>query len=247
MEVSGYYLQVVSLGFFWVTFHCAGMCGPIIAGITSPGRNTVQRVTMVGAYQTGRAITYMAIGAIAGLVGAAFEHTLSSVTQVAGLVLGGVMVLVGLGHLPFIRVHLPAALTRFAQASGGFLAGALKRGAALGRQRLYLRTFITGALMGLLPCMLMFWVLSVAISTGSALHGAGVMLLLVAMTTPTLTAVACAAHLPFRKIRGEAILPWALILSGVWLGLITAASNGWIEHIHFPFEIMGEKLVIMLW
>ena len=73
------------------------------------------------------------------------------------------------------------------------------------------------------------------------------MLLLVVMSTPTLLFAGCAAALPTRRINGEALVPYALILSGGWLGLISAAANGWIEHIHLQFAIGSEKFVLMLW
>ena len=106
-----------------------------------------------------------------------------------------------------------------------------------------------GFVLGFLPCVLMFWVLGIAASTASIAHGAAVMVLLVVMTTPVLLAAALGSSLPgvFRRFRSDRVIGAAMLVSGVWLALIAAAANGWIGHVHIPFEIGGRELVIMLW
>ncbi len=245
MEAQAFYIQVVSIGLLWVTFHCAGMCGPLIAGVTVAGKTTGQRIQMVAAYQIGRAITYGVMGALAGLFGAAFESGLSRFTNGAGFVLAAAMILIGITQFKFIARRLPNWASAIAGRTGKIVAGALKTGSKATSP--LVRAFVTGMLLGFLPCMLMFWVLGVAISTHSPIHGAGVMIVLVLMTTPTLMSVSIAAGLGLKGVSKDVIVPWAFLISGVWLGLITAATHGWIEHVHLPFELFGEKLVIMLW
>ena len=39
----------------------------------------------------------------------------------------------------------------------------------------------------------------------------------------------------------------AVIVSGLWLGLIGAAANGWIDHVHLTFELQETGYTVMLW
>jgi len=250
MNFATYYAQVFSIGFIWVFFHCGGMCGPILAGITSDikdssrPRELARRAGRVLSYQTGRAITHAVIGAVAGLVGSAFESSLRDFTQVAGLVLSVVLVLVGLTRLPPWAHKFSSG--KWASQGGALLGRGLMTLQRRGPKSGFLRYLMLGAMMGLLPCMLMFWVLSIATSTASPMHGAGVMVLLVLMTTPTLLVAGCAAALGGRHLHGEWIAPLAMIVSGIWLGLIAGAANGWLDHIHIQFSMFGEKYVLML-
>ena len=49
-----------------------------------------------------------------------------------------------------------------------------------------------------------------------------------------------------QELSSEWVGPVAMMVSGVWMGLIAAAANGWIEHIHIQFKLFGEKYVLML-
>jgi sulfite exporter TauE/SafE len=240
------YSQILSIGILWITIHCAGMCGPIIAGVTSsPGSKTPfgKRIIRVLAYQSGRAVTYAALGMAAGLVGAVFETTIRSFANAAGLVLSAALVLMGIAQLPAVHRRIPT-LNR---GSGQSIAAQLMKVIRAAREMHDIpRLFVTGMMLGLLPCMLMFWVLSIAASTASPFHGAGVMVLLVVMTTPTLIFAGVLAQLPIRKY-GEQLVPLSLIVSGAWMGMVALAANGWIDHVHLQFKLGGEGYVFMLW
>jgi sulfite exporter TauE/SafE len=97
--------------------------------------------------------------------------------------------------------------------------------------------------------MLMFWVLGLAASTGGALTGAAVMVGLVVMTTPVLLIAGTSPLLARGKMRqwGDTVAALALLISGVWLGLVGAAANGWIDHLHFMFAIGEQSFKMMLW
>ena len=41
-------------------------------------------------------------------------------------------------------------------------------------------------------------------------------------------------------------IPVMMMVSGVWLGLIAAAANGWVDHLHVPFRLFGELYTVML-
>lgn len=255
------YTQLLGLGLLWVTVHCSGMCGPIVgslaasqdvgaAGSDSWFAQVRRRAGSVLAYQGGRAVTYAIIGATAGLAGAAVEGVVGQLTRVAGLVVAVALIGVGLSQIGPIarRLRIPIGETT-GTAAGKFLGGAMRRVRRLLPRRGPLQMMAIGAIMGLLPCMLMFWVLGLSASTASPLHGALIMLGLVALTTPVLILAGTAplACSPALRRLGERMVPYAVILSGVWMGMISLAANGWIDHLHLPFTLFGEKLVIMFW
>ncbi len=251
------YTQLVGLGLLWVTVHCSGMCGPIVGSLVAT-RDTDgtwfeqlrRRAGYVLSYQGGRAVTYAIIGAAAGTAGAAVEGAVGQLTRVAGLVVAVLLIGAGLSRIEAIAKRLrlaPGSAT--GNAAGKFLGGAMRQVRRLAPRRGPLQMMAIGAVMGLLPCMLMFWVLGLSASTASPLHGALIMVGLVVLTTPVLLFAGTAplACKPAIRRMGERMVPYAVILSGVWMGLISMAANGWIEHLHLPFELFGEKLVIMFW
>lgn len=246
--ISSYYMQVLSLGLVWTAFHCSGMCGPLIAGLTarssdegSRARRLWLRARRVLAYQAGRAVTYAAMGAGAGIAGVMLEGALRDVTAAAGFVLAPVFALLG-----------ARKLAGRGGGSRGFGAGAAAR--VTGALRLFRRypalrrdlpsSFLTGAAMGFLPCMIMFWVLGIAATTSSVAHGAGVMVLLVLITTPTLLLAGCAASFT-RVASSERLVGAALIFSGVWMLLVALAANGLIDHAHLTFRAFGQPYMLM--
>ncbi len=252
--MTPYYTQVVGIGLLWVTVHCVGMCGPILASLTagmgvgraSTVRGRVWRATLaVVSYQSGRGLVYAGLGAAAGLAGAAAQQVIEEIAQVAGVVVAAAILAVAIWKL------LPVG--PIGDAGEGW--ASRWTGWALRRVGRYLpssgmaRMAAFGFVLGFLPCVLMFWVLGIAASTASLVHGALIMVLLVAMTTPVLILAACGTSLPgfFRHLRSDRVIAGAMLVSGLWLAMIAAAANGWIDHLHIPFELGGHELTFMLW
>lgn len=248
-----YLVQLAVIGFLWVTLHCVGMCGPIVAGLVTAdvdsGENHRARESAfrVLAYQSGRALTYALLGAGAGAVGASINHIVRGVGEVAALGMGLVLVGAGLTHA-LGGLHTTSSASQI----GGF-------GLKLGRIARTIarlvpapglwRFALFGAVMGFLPCMLMFWVLGLAASTGSPLAGAGLLVGLVAMTTPVLLAAGTTPALAGGWLRrhGTWVVAAALLISGLWLGLIGAAANGWIAHASIEFGAGAQTFKLMFW
>lgn len=242
-----YYMQVLSLGLVWTFFHCSGMCGPLVVGLTASAdedqprwRRLAGRAQRVLAYQSGRALTYAALGVIAGLLGAAFESTVRDVTAISGFVVAPIFLALGVWK---VSGH---AMPGGAGGAAARWTTKLLRRVRKGRwaQHHLVRSAVTGVVMGLLPCVLMFWVLGVAASTASPLHGAGVMVTLVVLTTPTLLAAGCAASM-WRIRMSERIVGVLLILSSGWLLLVALAANGIIDHVDVSFRIGGRPFMLM--
>lgn len=253
---SAAYVQLLSVGLVWISFHCAGMCGPLLIGFdvggAARGVGALRGSLGVLTYQAGRAMTYIVLGALAGLVGrgltAVFEPAgavfalLFGLAVVAALLVKWVKrrqalrprpVRVGFSKLDPPKVSLvERVVSKLPRALHPL------QGPDEGR---HLRIFGLGAAMGLLPCMIVYWALGLAATTSSPLHGALVMLLLVAMTTPVLLGVTLLPRLLPRRV---AWMPQALMaMSATWLVLIGLAGLDVIAHQHVS---VGDYMV-MLW
>ncbi|TVR04495.1 MAG: sulfite exporter TauE/SafE family protein [Deltaproteobacteria bacterium] len=253
------YAQLFSVGLLWTSVHCAGMCGPIMIGLTAsrgiaderPAARLRKAASGVFAYQGGRAIMYMALGAAAGLAGAVLEAWVHGATRVAGLVLAAVLMGMGLWALPgtpwaAARARMDA---RSGAATGRWMGQVLRRLDPWLPRQGAARMALVGFALGLLPCMLTFWALGLAASSADPLHGALLMLGLILLTTPVLTAAGCSTVVSqrFRLRAGAAFVPLALLFSGTWVALVSAAANGWIPHVSIPLRLFGQDLSLMLW
>lgn len=271
--VQGAYAQVLGLGLLWTSFHCAGMCGPLLCGmdVTGAGRGLgpgpgALRLLL---YQAGRGLTYAWLGGLSGLLGAGLRRLLAPAGSVMALALGALLfglVLRRLLPAPPLRIGPrpapPLDLRGPTPALPGLagLATALARAARrvvgdLSRTPRPLGTVMLGAVMGFLPCMLPLWVLGLSALTGSVVHGAALMLLLVAMTTPVLLLVTLLPRLaPVARARDRRIpaaitaaAPSLLMgVSGVWLLLVGCAGLGLIGHAHLGFSLAGRGFLVML-
>lgn len=261
MTLPPAYAQVLSLGVLWTSIHCVGMCGPLLSGFdiagVMRGRSRWQGVLGVLTYQAGRALTYAWLGSLAGLLGAGLSHA----AQMGGAVmaLGFGVLLCGLAlralrhnteeqaPLVSLRRNRSWSLSPTAVVES-VLRQAKQSLLPLLASRHPLRELALGALLGLLPCMIPAWALSQAALTGSPLHGALVMLLLVGMTTPILL---LATQLPrlLQRLPNtlRKSLPALLYLcSGMWLVMVGGAGLNLWPHAHLGFTLLGKPLLLML-
>jgi len=231
------------------------MCGPILMGLdvagVARGHGAVKGAGSVLLYQLGRAFTYAILGATAGLAG----RGLGAIFQQAGGVMAIAFGLSLIGYMLFKTFgKTPRPLTRLEQRDHppgpvALFQAFIQRGVhkvALRDDAGPARLLALGAILGLLPCMITLWALGLAATTGSALHGAGVMVLLVAMTTPVLLGVTLLPRVLARAMphRWLARAPLFLAsLSGVWLILVGLAGLEAIAHMH----IRAGDYMIMLW
>ncbi len=111
-----------------------------------------------------------------------------------------------------------------------------------GDETRHLRIFALGAAMGFLPCMITLWTLGLAATTGSPLHGAVLMLLLVAMTTPVLLGVTLLARVVPKRF-GRALPGVLMALSAAWLLMVGLAGLGVVDHLHLSVG----AYTLMLW
>jgi sulfite exporter TauE/SafE len=215
--VSGY-LALFLIGLLGGT-HCIGMCGGIVSALSMGGP---PRFSLHLAYNSGRIVSYAAAGALAGALGG-LSLTLAGQlpVRVALYVLANLM-LVALG---FYLIGITQSLA-FTERLGRKLWVHVQ---PLSKRYLPARTvaqaFPLGLLWGWLPCGLVYSALATALTSGSALGGAGLMLAFGAGTLPNLLLAGLLAV----RLRSYASKPWVRLVAGllvlgfgVW-GLIGAA------------------------
>jgi sulfite exporter TauE/SafE len=233
----------LGLGLAWTSLHCAGMCGPLVAGFRlgahpESRRPTLRAAAGLACYQLGRMGLYAVAGALVGALG----ETLGSRLRDWDLVLGGLLAagffLAALRQLGWLRWRRPAAATDHAGERPPFAGRVAAR--ILGTpgtpgtfgDRPLLRAGALGMAMAFLPCGIVFWALGLAAATASPLYGALTMAALVVLTTPALLTVALGAHLALggwrealRRRAGRWLGPASLAFSGTWILVVFVARH----------------------
>jgi uncharacterized protein len=159
-------LAVAAALTFAASAHCVGMCGGFAAAASAGARSGALLVRQL-LLQTGKATSYMFLGALAGALGGAFVKS-------AALSMGGrvVTVLAGLALL-FAGLVLLGLLGRGDDALSRWLAPVWARvmGPLL-QQRPTGFPLVVGLAMGFFPCPLVYAGVAAAAATGSPLKGA---------------------------------------------------------------------------
>jgi hypothetical protein len=192
------------------SFHCVGMCGPIVLALPLHG-NTVQQKIYGGLlYNLGRTVTYALMGAIFGLLGQGLR--LVGFQQVVSVIMGSAMV---------ISVLFPALFRNQydLQKSSFKLVGKLKKSIVdLFSVRSFQSLFFIGLLNGLLPCGLVYIAIAGAIATSSVTTGIWYMVLFGLGTIPMLLVLGVAGNLAGNKLRQKInrFIPILVIIVGIF-------------------------------
>ncbi len=201
--------------------HCFGMCGGIVGAFSVGGAG---RLRGLFAYNAGRILTYTALGALAGALGATLAGFLPPEVARRGGRLLAALFLVGLG------LYL-AGRPQFLQPIERLGARLWRRIEPLSRKLLQARgpghALALGLVWGFLPCGLVYSMLAMASLAGGAVDGALVMLSFGAGTLPALFAAGFAAS-RLRGLAQSTILRRSAaaiyVALGVWLAF-TALSG----------------------
>ncbi|MDP3539803.1 MAG: sulfite exporter TauE/SafE family protein [Azonexus sp.] len=173
------YLALFLVGLLGGT-HCVGMCGGIVGALSM---GAPARWSMLLAYNGGRILSYAAAGSIAGALGAASLGLEGQVPVRLILYFLANLMLVALG-LYLLGVTRALAFTeRAGQHLWRILQPLTKRFLPARTMR---QAFPLGVLWGWLPCGLVYSALASALSSGSAGHGALMMLAFGLGTLPNL-------------------------------------------------------------
>ena len=206
--------------------HCVGMCGGIVGalgGLTvrGTGQSGVSPFFLQVGYHAGRLSSYVIAGALAGGLGGTLLLSGSLGVRLGLLALSGLMLL-GMG---LYLIGLPQVLLPLEKLG----AHGWKKLQPLSRPfipvRRFQQAFPLGLVWGWLPCGLVYTALTSALSSGSPVQGAGVMLAFGLGTLPNmllagLFAVRVRGFMQLRPVRitaGLAVMGFgAHSLLGVW-------------------------------
>jgi len=192
------------------SFHCAGMCGPIVLALPLPGQNFIQKIYGGTLYNIGRAITYAIMGAVFGLLGQGLK--LVGFQQVVSVVMGMAMI---------ISVMFPALFRSqydFQKKSFRLVEKLKKSMVKLFSVRSYGSLFFIGLLNGLLPCGLVYIAIAGAIAAGGFTNGILYMFLFGLGTLPMLLALGVAGNMLSGAVRSRInkLIPVLVVLVGVF-------------------------------
>ncbi|MBA3938038.1 MAG: sulfite exporter TauE/SafE family protein, partial [Planctomycetes bacterium] len=160
----------LGLGLAWTSLHCAGMCGPLVAGFrlgacADSRRPSLRAVAGLACYQLGRMGFYALAGAAVGGLGESLGSRLRDWDLVLGGVLAAGFFLAALHQLGWLRWPRRRHAQPVAeQPPRPPLAGRLAS-RILGRfaDRPLLRAAALGMAMAFLPCGIVFWALGLAV------------------------------------------------------------------------------------
>lgn len=234
--------------------HCFGMCGGIVGAFSvggsggsgggggngrvgSAGRTLSERLPGLAAYNAGRILTYAALGALAGALGAAVGGVLPPELARRGARLFAALFLVSLGLFLAGRPQFLQPIERLG-------ARLWRRIEPLGRRFLVARgrghALALGLIWGFLPCGMVYSMLAMASLAGGPGDGALVMLAFGAGTLPALFAAGLAAS-RLRELARSTVLrrsaAAAYIALGAWLAFTAIAGP---KHAHAPAAGAGE-------
>lgn len=219
------YLSALALGFLG-SFHCAGMCGPLVFMLPKNSESPTSIIKGRFIYNSGRVVTYVAIGLLFGLFGLAvamkgFQRELS---VFAGATIA-VTVLLTSGKKQRVKAHsITLAYTNP-------LRKQLKK---LFAMKSYPALFFMGVLNGLLPCGFVYLAVAGAASTGSVTGSALYMALFGLGTFPIMMFISVAANylgVRFKKIfsRVSPVIAIALAIFLIYRGTDMKTSDCHVE------------------
>lgn len=224
MAVTVNMLSMVALTGLMGAPHCLIMCGGISSSYAMNARQSPLKTVL--AYHAGRITTYTAIGCFMGAIGS-FINVAARFVGIQGLasIVGGALILLWTFRrytLPIHRLQLPGS--RY-----------LQEAAARFRLRLELTAvYLTGLMLGFIPCGLTYAMQMNAAASASWLEGLVIMLVFGISTVPILLLTALSTvkvGKKWRKRMRQIGLGLAVIM-GVLSLMKGFSANGWIPPIH---------------
>ena len=216
------------------SIHCAAMCGGFVcayAGTAAP--RGLANLPAHLAYNGGRLVSYLALGLGAGAIGARMDGLgrLAGVSRAAAVAAGVLMVVWALATIgASLGLRIPVAL------APAWLWRRLGAAQLAMRDRPPVeRAAATGLLTTLLPCGWLYTFVVTAGGTGSALAGAGTMLVFWIGSLPALLAVGFGVQRLFGPLARR--LPVAAATLVLVLGLLSIAGR-----VHPPAMHMGATM-----
>lgn len=202
--------------------HCAAMCGSF-ACLASGGdaSHGARAVRSTAAYNIGRLLSYLVLGALAGTAGAGLDRAgaVAGLARSAAIAAGTLLILWGVSTLlASLGVRVPALAVPPALASR--VARALR---AVQERPPVVRGLAIGALSAALPCGWLYAFVATSAAAGSALGGASVMAAFWTGTLPMMAAIGLGAQRLLGPARRRLPALTAVVL--VVLGTLTVTGR----------------------
>lgn len=205
-----YYYLAFFMGLFG-SIHCAVMCGPLLIAIQGNQQISWQQTLNKLLYQSGRILTYGALGVLLGVIG-----NIASVQgwqQIFSLLTGLILILIGISYL------FAKNFSAFAQ----FQTKAIQPFARMMGRWLYRPggAFIAGVLNGILPCGMVYMALVSAMNADGVRASFKFMLMFGLGTLPLMLLFSVASMWTKKifKLRFATIMPILYLLMGIWFVL----------------------------
>lgn len=191
------------------SFHCIGMCGPIVVALPLKKHNLLSKVTGTVLYNSGRVFTYSVLGILFGLLGSGIH--MAGFQQWTSILLGAAMIISVLFPY-FFRQKITIG-----NLFSGFAARLIARLRKLFTDRSYFSLLMIGLLNGLLPCGLVYVAIAGAISSGTVISGALFMMFFGIGTIPLLLIATLASDAIGQQIRSKMrrVVPYFVFVLGV--------------------------------
>jgi sulfite exporter TauE/SafE len=204
--------------------HCIGMCGGTISSLTLQAKGSI--LATILSYNSGRILTYTVLGAFMGGAGSFVEGAgrLAGLQGFASL-FGGIFILLWTYRkyaIPFAEL----GPLRFEPVQGLLARLRSKNGSWA--------VFITGGLLGFIPCGLTYAMEINAVASASVWQGAMIMLIFGVSTLPALAITGVLAGVIKKSLRTRIVFIGQLTASliGILAVLRGLAANGWVPSIH---------------
>lgn len=217
------------------TAHCWGMCGGLVmafSAVPAAADRTLDNGAWhrAIAFNAGRLIAYILLGALCGASGAGLLSALPgdaghSALETAAALFMVISGLAMLGRLPG-HLQLETLGLKLWRATRP-LTSALLPATSVPRR------FLLGGLWGLVPCGLVYSMLTLAATRGSATDGALLMTAFGAGTLPGMLAAFTGLHWVRARLRGlnlKSVAAWLLVAGGVALLCLPSLSD--LQHAH---------------
>jgi len=219
------------------SFHCIGMCGPLVLALPVKHLPVLQRTGALLLYHTGRIGVYTSFGLLFGLLGRRIY--LAGLQQWLSIVLGIVILVILIQYYLYRKVARPTLLRPLYQWME-------KCTLQLWKAPSLHSFFLLGAINGLLPCGMVYLALAMALSTSHVGYGVLLMMLYGIGTLPVLMGLSLlGTHISIgirSKIRKAmpyvmAMMAVCLILRGLNLGIpfvspVLSAPPGQVVECH---------------
>lgn len=202
------------------------MCGGFVA--LYAGESSQSNVAHI-AYNTGRLLTYLILGALAGFIGSQMDLAAvqAGITPVSALLMGGLLVLWGILLLLRGGVRTRSILHgKTAQALGRVIK-------VISTSRSWSAAFLIGLLSTLLPCGWLYSFVLLAAASGSALGGVLVMAAFWLGTIPVMALIGRTIHAISNKWGTQ--LPYVTAVLMIIAGIFAMTGKllpGFIDHHH---------------